>query len=99
MGVTESKSSTRTYKDFPTVCARYLTTWFFIDAIPLIPWERHYIKPIVDLQKRRGFLKKSFFRTKAVIRVTRVLRGRHFRMLGKVAQTTKHVGVGIRRLL
>ena len=81
------------------VCARYLTTWFVVDALSLIPGEALYLKPIVERQNRRHWLKKSFFRTKAVIRVTRVLRGRHFRLFGKVSRTTKHAGVGASRLL
>lgn len=97
--VTQRKSGNVVYKDFKTVCARYLTTWFFIDAVSLVPWEWLYVKPIVDLHKRRGFFKKSFFRTKAVIRVSRFIRGRHFKMFGKVANTTKHAGVNARRLL
>jgi hypothetical protein len=31
--------------------------------------------------------------------VTRVLRGRHFRLFGKVAKHTRHAGVGANRLL
>jgi len=81
------------------VCARYLTSWFVVDVLSLIPGEALYLKPIVERQNRRHWLKKSFFRTKAVIRVTRVLRGRHFRLFGKVSRTTRHAGVGAARLL
>ena len=81
------------------VWARYLTTWFVVDALSLIPWEMLYVKPVIEMQNKRHFLKKYFFRTKAVIRVTRVLRGRHFRLFGKVAKHTRHAGVGANRLL
>ena len=95
--VTEHKSTLgRTYK---AVWARYLTTWFVVDALSLLPWETLYVQPLFDAQKRRGFFAKSFFRTRAVVRVTRVLRGRHFRLFGQVAKHTKHAGVGANRLL
>lgn len=81
------------------VWARYLTTWFVVDALSLVPWESLYVRPIIEMQNRRRFFKKTFFRTKAVIRVTRVLRGRHFRLFGKVARHTRHAGVGANRLL
>lgn len=88
------------YKDWKSVWARYLTTWFVVDVVSLIPWERHYVKPIVEIQKRRNFWQKSFFRTRAVVRVTgRVVKGRHYHLFGKVAKATKPVGVGARRLL
>eukprot|EP00541_Cyclophora_tenuis_P012158 CAMPEP_0116550840 /NCGR_PEP_ID=MMETSP0397-20121206/5642_1 /TAXON_ID=216820 /ORGANISM="Cyclophora tenuis, Strain ECT3854" /LENGTH=202 /DNA_ID=CAMNT_0004075699 /DNA_START=599 /DNA_END=1210 /DNA_ORIENTATION=- len=98
--VTEHKASDGVVlRDGKSVWARYLTTWFAVDLLSLLPWESLYVKPIVEMQKRRGFFKKTFFRTRAVIRVTRVLRGRHFRLFGKVARQTKHAGVGARRLL
>lgn len=81
------------------VWARYLTTWFVVDALSLVPWESLYIKPIIEMQNKRHFVKKYFFRTKAVVRVSRLLRGRHFRLFGKVARHSKHAGVGANRLL
>jgi len=81
------------------VWARYLTTWFVVDALSLVPWESLYVKPIIEMQNKRHFFKKYFLRTRAVIRVTRVLRGRHFRLFGKVARHTRHAGVGANRLL
>mmetsp|Transcript_30516 Transcript_30516/g.50386 ORF Transcript_30516/g.50386 Transcript_30516/m.50386 type:complete len:348 (-) Transcript_30516:67-1110(-) len=86
-------------KDGKSVWARYLTTWFVVDFLSLLPWERIYVQPIIDLQNRRNFFKKSFFRTKAVLRVTRILKGRHFKLFGRVARQTKHAGVGARGLL
>lgn len=96
--LTENKSTAGrgTYK---AVWARYLTTWFVVDALSWIPWETLYVQPLFDAQKRRGFFVKSFFRTRAVIKVTRVLRGHHLKLFGKVVKQTKHAGVGATRLL
>mmetsp|Transcript_65617 Transcript_65617/g.77127 ORF Transcript_65617/g.77127 Transcript_65617/m.77127 type:complete len:225 (-) Transcript_65617:70-744(-) len=83
-----------------SVAARYLTSWFFIDVISLVPWELIYVKPLVEQQKRRNFFQKSFGRSKAVIRVTRILRGRHFKMFGRVARQTKtYANFGSAKLL
>ncbi len=85
--------------DHRRIVARYLTSWFAVDILSLIPWEVLYVQPLIDIQNRRGFFKKSFFRSKAVVRVTRHLRGKHFRWFGTVAKHTKHHGVGAQRLL
>jgi hypothetical protein len=86
-------------QDFKSVWARYLTTWFVVDLLSLVPGELLYVKPIIDQQNRRGWIKKSFFRTKAVVGVTRVLRVGHVRLFGKVARHTKRAGMGANRLL
>jgi hypothetical protein len=52
------------------VWGRYLTTWFAIDALSLLPWERMFLRPIIQKQKRRNFVVKWFFRSKAVVKVT-----------------------------
>jgi len=97
---TERKTSTgEIICDHRRIVARYLTSWFAVDILSLIPWEVLYVKPLIDLQNRRGFFKKSFFRSKAVVRVTRHLRGKHFRWFGAVAKQTKHHGIGAQRLL
>lgn len=97
---TERKTSTgEIISDPRRIVARYLTSWFAVDILSLVPWEVLYVKPLIDVQNRRGFFKKSFFRSKAVVRVTRHLRGRHFRWFGTVAKHTKHHGVGAQRLL
>ena len=92
-------SSGEIIRDGKAVWARYLTTWFIIDALSVVPWERIYVKPIVEKQKRRNIFTKTFFRSKAVVRVTRILRGRHVKLFGRVAKQTKTVGVGGQRLL
>ena len=92
-------SSGEIIRDGRSVWGRYLTTWFIIDALSVVPWERIYVKPIVEKQKRRNFFTKTFFRSKAVVRVTRILRGRHVKLFGRVAKQTKTVGVGGQRLL
>jgi hypothetical protein len=86
-------------RDYRSICARYLTSWFAVDALSLFPWEHLYIKPIIDLQNRRGFFRKSFLRSKAVVRVTRHLRGKHFRWFGTVTRHSRQHGVGAKRLL
>lgn len=97
---TERKTSTgEIIYDHRRIVARYLTSWFAVDILSLLPWEVLYVQPLIDVQNRRGFFKKSFFRSKAVVRVTRHLRGKHFRWFGTVAKHTKHHGIGAQRLL
>ena len=112
------------------VWGRYLTTWFAIDALSLLPWERLFLRPIIQRQKRRNVVVKWFFRSKAVVKVTvsskfylchsitcfshkrasfslfkswftsqRILKGRHVKAFGKLAQSTKRVGIGGKKLL
>jgi hypothetical protein len=81
-------------RDARAVCARYLTTWFVIDTLALVPAEILYIQPIIEQQNRRSFWRKYIFRTKAVVRVTSALRSRHFHLFGQVARQTKRVGMG-----
>jgi hypothetical protein len=97
---TERKTSTgEIISDHRRIVARYLTSWFAVDVLSIFPWEVLYVKPLIELQNRRGFFKKSFFRSKAVVRVTAHLRGRHFRWFGTVAKRSKQHGVGAQRLL
>lgn len=96
---TEYRSDQIELSDCRSVWARYLTTWFVVDVLSLIPGEKLYLRPIIDKQNRRNFFQKSFFRSKAVVRVTRILRGRHFKMFGRAVKHTKHAGVGTSRLL
>jgi len=98
--VTERKTADGVVlRDYKSIIARYLTSWFAVDALSLLPWESVYVQPIFDIQKRRGFFQKSFFRSKAVVRVTTHLRGRHFRWFGTAAKHAKHHGIGASRLL
>jgi len=95
--VTEHKTSKgEVIRDGKAVWARYLTTWFVIDMLSLIPWERIYVRPVVEKIKRRNFFQKTFFRSKAVVRVSRLLRGRHIKLFGKVSKQT---GTPLRRLV
>lgn len=97
---TEHRSSDGSViSDGRAVWARYLTSWFVVDTLSLVPWERIFVKPIIEMQNRRGFFKKLFFRSRSVVRVSRKLRGNHFRLFGRIANQTKHVGVGSRGLL
>ncbi|KAL3827009.1 hypothetical protein ACHAXA_000073 [Cyclostephanos tholiformis] len=83
-------------RDGKAVWARYLTTWFIVDILSLIPWESIYVKPIVEKIKRRNIFQKTFFRSKAAIRVSRVLRGRHIKLFGRVS---KKSGISLHRLV
>jgi hypothetical protein len=75
-------------RDGKAVWARYLTTWFIVDALSLVPWEQHFVKPIIEMQNRRNLFQKSFFRSKAVLRVTsRIFRGRYVK---NISQIVKH---------
>jgi len=81
------------------VWARYLTTWFPIDVLALVPWEGMFLTPIIEKQNRRNIFTKWFFRSKATVKVTRILKGHHYKMFGRVVNRTKKIGVGGRRLL
>mmetsp|Transcript_3097 Transcript_3097/g.4774 ORF Transcript_3097/g.4774 Transcript_3097/m.4774 type:complete len:816 (+) Transcript_3097:144-2591(+) len=95
--VTEHKTSKgQVIRDGKAVWARYLTTWFVIDILSLIPWERIYVRPIVERIKKRNFFQKTFFRSKAVVRVSRVLRGRHIKLFGRVSKQT---GTPLRKMV
>lgn len=52
------------------VWGRYLTTWFAIDALSLFPWERMFLRPVIQKIKRRNIAVKWFFRSRAVVKVT-----------------------------
>jgi hypothetical protein len=82
------------------VWARYLTTWFLIDVISFIPWEKIWVKPIVEMQKRRNIVQKVGRRSKVVLKIGRMLRGRHIRWFQHATRWTKRVvGYDGRRLL
>jgi len=81
------------------VWGRYLTTWFVVDALSLLPWERMFLRPIIQKIKRRNFVTKWFVRSQATVKVSRILKGHHFKAFGKVAKESKKVGVGGKRLL
>ena len=95
--VTEHKTRKgEVIRDGKSIWARYLTTWFVIDILSLIPWERIYVQPVVQRIKKRNIFQKTFFRSKAAIRVSRVLRGRHIKLFGQVSKQT---GTPLRRML
>jgi hypothetical protein len=73
------------------VWARYLTTWFLIDVISFIPWEKIWVKPIVEMQKRRNIVQKVGRRSKVVLKIGRMLRGRHIRWFKNATRWTKRV--------
>jgi len=83
------------------VWGRYLTTWFAVDALSLLPWERMFIRPIIIMQNRRNILTKWIFRSKGVVKVTRFLGKRKYfiKYFGKISKETKKLGVGTNRLV
>ena len=85
--------------DFSSVAYRYLTTWFVVDVLSLVPWELFLVQPLINEQARRGWITKAFFRTKGVVKVTTIVRGKHVRWFNRVKRQTKVVGVGGGRLL
>jgi len=97
--VTEKRVNGRILNTFQSVWARYLTSWFVVDVISLVPFEMAYVQPLIEQQNRRNIFKKTFFRSKAVVRVTRALRERHYRLFGQVARGTGLGGKGLFRLL
>lgn len=86
-------------RDERLVWARYLTSWFVIDVLALFRFETIFVKPIVEMQKKRGFFKKTLFRSSAVLRVMKRLRRPHVQTFGRVASKAKYAGVGSRKLL
>ncbi|KAL3938530.1 MAG: hypothetical protein SGBAC_006581 [Bacillariaceae sp.] len=94
--VTERRTAKGDYiRDYRSICALYLTSWFPIDILSLFPWETLYVQPLIEIQNRRGPMQKLFFRSRAVVKVViNRLRARHFRWFGNVAKHTKHHGVG-----
>mmetsp|Transcript_43653 Transcript_43653/g.105289 ORF Transcript_43653/g.105289 Transcript_43653/m.105289 type:complete len:382 (+) Transcript_43653:326-1471(+) len=98
--VTERRTAEGEYlRDYRSICARYLTSWFPIDILSLFPWETLYVQPLIEIQNRRGPMQKLFFRSRAVVKVIiNRLRARHFRWFGNVAKHTKQHGVGYTRL-
>mmetsp|Transcript_9171 Transcript_9171/g.18370 ORF Transcript_9171/g.18370 Transcript_9171/m.18370 type:complete len:478 (-) Transcript_9171:68-1501(-) len=85
--------------DHYSAAKQYLRTWFIVDALSTVPWELWFLQPIIDSQNARGVVKKTFFRSKGVLKVTRVLRGRHFKLLGKISSRTAKFGVGTSRIV
>jgi len=97
---TEHRIGSVTLKTVSAVSARYLTTWFVIDLLSLVPGEVLYVQPIINQQKARGVFKKWFFRTKAVGKLTGKLlpRWRALRQFGTLYTKRKGLG-GISRLI
>ncbi|GMI16811.1 hypothetical protein TrLO_g6202 [Triparma laevis f. longispina] len=81
------------------VVGRYLRSWFIVDLLSMIPWEVFWVQPLIDMQNSRGIFKKSFFRTKGFIKVTRVLRGRHFKLVSSISSRTRHIGYGSSKIV
>lgn len=78
------------------VWARYLTSWFVVDLLSLVPGEALFVKPIIEQQKKRGFIKRNLFRIRAIIRFIRrgFLQRKHITMFSTVAKHSKRAGMG-----
>ena len=63
-------NTTTTIPFYHIVWARYLTTWFLVDALALIPTENIYLQPHWEQQIRRHKIVKWWFRSKAIWNVT-----------------------------
>ena len=98
--VTEHRIGNVTLKTVSAVSARYLTTWFVIDLLSLVPGEKLYVQPVINQIKSRGLFKKWFFRTKSVSKFTGKLlpRWRELRQFGALYRKHKGLG-GMRRLI
>lgn len=68
--VTERKIGNVTLRTVSAASARYLTTWFVIDVLSLVPGELLFVQPVIKQQKARGFLRKWLMRGRAVTRVS-----------------------------
>jgi hypothetical protein len=96
--LTEHRIGNLRLVDFRAVAARYLTTWFVIDVISLLPGELLFLQPVINRQNRRHPLRKFVARSRAVTKVTsRLLQSwgwvrtaaRHSKHVGGVARVTK----------
>ncbi|GMI12222.1 hypothetical protein TrVE_jg10480 [Triparma verrucosa] len=81
------------------VFKRYAGSWFLVDFCGLVPWEVFWIQPIIEMQNNRSFITKSFFRTKGILKVTRVLRSRHFKIVSSISRRTSKIGYTSRRIV
>jgi hypothetical protein len=76
------------------VAARYLTTWFVIDVLSLVPGEWLFVRPVIQRLQARKRWRKWLSRTQTVTRVTAkvVPRWNHVRVLSALGR--RHVGLG-----
>jgi len=97
---TEHKLAGKLLTDPKAVWARYLTTWFAVDVLSLLPGEILYVQPIIDIANNRGPLQKTVFRTKAVTKfLLKQFRLGHVRLFNRALEQRRITGLGFSRLL
>ena len=92
--ITEHRLGTVTLRTISAISARYLTTWFVIDVLSLIPGEWLFVRPVIQRLKARGRIQKWLSRTKAITRVTTKLAHR-WTILRQVSSAyRRQMGIG-----
>ena len=98
--ITEHRLGRVTLRTISAISARYLTTWFVIDELSLIPGEWLFVRPVIQRLKARGRIQKWLSRTKAITRVTTKLvhRWTILRQVSSVYRRQMGIG-GVARLV
>ena len=98
--ITEHRLGTVTLRTVSAIAARYLTTWFVIDVLSLIPGEWLFVRPVIQRLHARGRIQKWMARTKAITRVTTKLvhRWTILRQVSSVYRRQMGIG-GVARLV
>jgi hypothetical protein len=95
-----SSDEDRVLTNCQAVWARYLTSWFVVDLLSLVPGEALFVKPIIDEQKKRGFIKKQVLRVQNITRFVfnvvtrRQIRPKHVTMFSTLVKHSKRAGIG-----
>ena len=92
--ITEHRLGSRSLRTVSAISARYLTTWFVIDVLSLVPGEWLFVRPVVRRLQARRRWRKWLARTQTVTRVTAKVmpRWNHVRLLSALGR--RHVGLG-----
>jgi hypothetical protein len=92
--ITEHRLGNIVLRTPSAVAARYLTTWFVIDVLSLLPGEWLFVRPVLQRLQARKRWRKWLSRTQTVTRVTAkvVPRWNHVRVLSMLGR--RHVGLG-----
>jgi hypothetical protein len=74
---------------YQAVWAHYLTSWFLIDVLSLLPGELLFVQPIIDRENKRNVWTKTLFRSRAVLKVSRIVRHHHLQFLSRFGKHTR----------
>jgi hypothetical protein len=98
--ITEHRLGNIPLRTISAISARYLTTWFVIDILSLIPGEWLFVRPVIQRLKQRGRIQKLLSRYKAITRVTTKLihRWTMIRQVSVVYRRQMGIG-GVARLI